>query len=121
MTFQTWIDSVLTTAPAKQFFRFMTNQGFSTEPEGVSLLQMLWFFKTSHGLPPWALGGSQANRVDGGTGFVALKMAEKLEGHIQYNEPVFKVIQQDGIVSIHTEKKIYKAKLVIVCILFSAT
>ncbi len=116
MTFQTWINSELTTFPAKQFFRFMTNQGFSTEPEQVSLLQMLWFFKTSHGLPPWALGGGQANRVEGGTGLVALKMAEKIQDKIKYKEPVFKIVQQDDFALIYTEKTIYKAKSVIVCV-----
>lgn len=115
MTFQTWLDSTLTALPAKQFFRFMTNQGFSTEPEQVSFLQMLWFFKTSHGLPPWALGGGQANRVDGGTALVALKMAERLQEQIRYKEPVVKIVQQDGFVSIHTDKNTYKAKAVIVC------
>ncbi|MES2199638.1 MAG: FAD-dependent oxidoreductase [Chlamydiota bacterium] len=116
MTFQTWLDSVLTTSPAKQFFRFMTNQGFSTEPEQISLLQMLWFFKTSHGLPPWAIGGGQANRVDGGTGLLALKMAERFQEQIRCNEPVLKILQDDDFVFIQTEKNVYKAKAAVVCI-----
>lgn len=115
MTFKTWIDENLTTFAAKQFFRFMTNQGFSTEPEQISLLQMLWFFKTSHGLPPWALGGAQANRVEGGTGLVAIKMAEKMQEHIKYGEVVIKIEQSETISTVYTEKKIYKAKSVIVC------
>ncbi len=116
ITFQTWIDAHLVTSPAKQFFRFMTNQGFSTEPEQVSLLQMLWFFKTSHGLPPWALGGSQANRVDGGTGLVALKMAEKIKDSIRFNEPVTKIVQGKDFSTVYTTKRSYKAKSVIVCV-----
>lgn len=116
MTFQTWLDEHLTKEPAKQFFRFMTNQGFSTEPEQISLLQMLWFFKTSHGLPPWALGGAQANRVDGGTGLVALKMGEKFADQIKYKETVVKIVQDDKISTVYTEKNSYVAKSVVVCV-----
>lgn len=116
MTFQTWIDAHLMSLPAKQFFRFMTNQGFSTEPEQVSLLQMLWFFKTSHGLPAWALGKGQANRVEGGTGLVAIKMAEKIKEHLHYNEPVIKIEQKEGFTLVHTENGIYKAKSAVICV-----
>lgn len=112
MTFQTWIDTHLTSFPAKQFFRFMTNQGFSTEPEQISLLQMLWFFKTSHGLPPWALGGAQANRVEGGTGLVAIKMGEKIQNQIRYNEKVLQINQEKTFCTVHTEKNTYQAKSV---------
>ncbi|MEI8301106.1 MAG: FAD-dependent oxidoreductase [Chlamydiota bacterium] len=116
MTFQTWLDTHLTTFAAKHFFRLMTNQGFSVEPEQISLLQMLWFFKTSHGLPPWALGGAQANRVDGGTGLVAEKMGQKLQEHIKYNERVIKITQDHTGSKVYTEKNIYQAKSVVVCV-----
>jgi monoamine oxidase len=76
---------------------------------------MLWFFKTSHGLPPWAIGGGQANRVDGGTGLVALKMAEKVQDKIRYKEPVLKIVQQDDFVFVYTDKGMYKARAVVVC------
>jgi monoamine oxidase len=116
MTFQTWLESHLTTFAAKKFFRLMTNQGFSVEPEQISLLQMLWFFKTSHGLPPWALGGAQANRVEGGTGLVAEKMGEKIQGHVKYNERVIKIIQDARGSTVYTDTNIYKAKSVVVCV-----
>jgi monoamine oxidase len=116
MTFQTWLDGHLVSQPAKQFFRFMTNQGFSVEPEQISLLQMLWFFKTSHGLPPWALGGAQANRIDGGTGLVAEKMAERMQEQLRLSEKVVKVEQKDGVCTVHTEKNTYQAKSVVLCV-----
>ncbi|MBX9923614.1 MAG: FAD-dependent oxidoreductase [Rhabdochlamydiaceae bacterium] len=116
MTFQSWIDGHVTSAAAKEFFRFMTNQGFSTEPEQVSLLQMLWFFKTSHGLPPWAIGGKQANRVKGGTGLVAIKMAEKLKEPVRYDERVIKISQSAENITVFTEKNIFSAKSAIVAI-----
>ncbi len=115
-TFQSWIDCNIKSSAAKQFFRFMTNQGFSTEPEQISFLQMLWFFKTSHGLPSWALGGAQANRVDGGTQLVAERLALKLEGIIKYDEKVISIEQNDDEVQVITENNAFRAKRVIVCI-----
>jgi monoamine oxidase len=116
MTFQSWLNQNLATQAAKDFFRFMTNQGFSTEPEQISLLQMLWFFKTSHGLPPWALGGAQANRVDGGTQLVAIKMAEPFSQQIKFHERVLKIKQEGNRVVVYTENDEFQAKCIVVCI-----
>ncbi|MFI5457502.1 MAG: hypothetical protein ACHRXM_18825 [Isosphaerales bacterium] len=63
MTFESWLNSRLKTKVARQFLTLMTNQAYSAEPGEISLLQMLWFLKTSHGLPGWALGGPQASRT----------------------------------------------------------
>lgn len=116
ITFRTWIENHLTADAAKEFFRLMTNQGFSTEPEQISLLQMLWFFQTSHGLPPWAMGGAQANRVEGGTGLLAIKMAETLKSPIQYEERVHTIIQNENGVKVLTDKETFLASHVIVAI-----
>ncbi|WP_406698018.1 hypothetical protein V5E97_04105 [Singulisphaera sp. Ch08] len=47
-------------------------------PTKSRILQMLWFIKTSHGVPGWALSGLQANRIDGGTGLLSERMAQEL-------------------------------------------
>lgn len=115
-TFQTWLDKTLQSPLAKQFFRLMANQGFSTEPEQISLLQMLWFFKTSHGIPRWAIGGPQANRIEGGSQLLAEKMAERLRDKILYDHPVRGVEQLENEVRVHTAAETFKAQSVVVCV-----
>ena len=116
ITFQSWLDDSLQTAVAKDFFRFMVNQGFSTEPSEISLLQMLWFLKTSHGLPAWAIGGSQASRVVGGTQLVAERIAEVLGERVLANQPVVSIMQHDARVTVVTYDQTYHADAVIVCV-----
>ncbi len=114
MTFESWIQDHLHSSAAQQFFRFIVNQGFSTEPEDISVLQMVWFFKTSHGLPPWAMGGPQANRIDGGTQLAAIKMGEKLP--IQFQERVIQIVQTEVGVEVVTTRRIYKAQRAVVSV-----
>ncbi len=114
ITFQSWLENELTENVAKQFFRFMTNQGFSTEPEQISLLQMLYFLKTSHGLPPWATGGAQAFRVNGGTQLVAERLAEKLGDRLKLNSPVFEIKQNEKEVLVKTSEMVFHAKAAII-------
>ncbi|MFZ4099258.1 MAG: flavin monoamine oxidase family protein [Chlamydiia bacterium] len=116
MTFQSWLNEALTTDLAKTFFRLMVNQGFSTEPEQISLLQMLWFLQTSHGVPPWASGGSQPLRVEGGTQGVAIRLAEKLGKALVMGQPVTAVQQDEQGVVVTTPSKSYRADAVVICV-----
>ena len=116
ITFESWLEQTLKTQIAKDFFKFMINQGFSTEPEQISLLQALWFFKTSHGLPVWALGGAQAYRIVGGTQLLAEQIANYLGNTIIYEEPVVSIDQNNDIVTVRTTKNVYSAQAVIVCV-----
>lgn len=116
LTFQSWLNENLVTKLGKEFFRLMTNQGFSTEPEQISLLQMLWFLRTSHGIPGWALGGAQSNRVLGGTQRVAEVLADRFEERMLFNEKVIEIEQTANEVRVHTDVDIYRAKAVIVCV-----
>lgn len=116
ITFHSWLSSHLQSNPAKDFFRFMTNQAFSTEPTQISLLQMLWFLKTSHGLPSWAIGGGQANRIEGGTQLLADRLASRLDDKISFYEKVIKIHQDVEKVIVQTENRTFQALFVIVCL-----
>lgn len=116
LTFQTWLEATQPSLLVRNFFRFMTNQGFSTDPEEISLLQMLWFLNTSHGLPPWAVGGPQSYRIRGGTQLLAMRLAEKISGKILFNEPVLSIEQKNDRVWVHTLEKHYEAQAAIVCL-----
>lgn len=116
MTFHSWLENNLRNEAAKQFFRFMTNQGFSTEPEQISLLQMLWFLKTSHGIPSWALGGGQANRIVGGTQLVARRLGDLLGDRIKFEERVVGIEQDENQVRVFTKKNLYQSRAVIISI-----
>lgn len=115
ITFQTWLNENLKTKPGKNFFRFLTNQGFSTEPEQISLLQMLWFLRTSHGLPSWALGGPQPNRVNGGTQLVAERLAAYFDDKILFDEKVIEIEQDAREVRVQTDIDVFHARVAIVC------
>lgn len=116
ITFHSWLERYLKSAVAKQFFRAMTNQGFSTEPEQISLLQMLWFLKSSHGIPKWTIGGSQPRRIVGGTQQVAERLASRLSGKISLYERVVKIQQAKDKVFVHTDRDTFFARFAIVCV-----
>jgi monoamine oxidase len=116
VTFQSWIDGRLGSPPGRAFFRFLTNQAFSTEPGQISLLQMLWFLQTSHGLPAWAIGGPQANRVVGGTQLVAERLAEQLGEAVHLQQAVRSVEQNDQGVRVESAQGNYRARAAIVCL-----
>ena len=116
MTFQTWIDGRHLSRPSQDFFQFLTNQAYSTEPGEISLLQMLWFLKTTHGLPAWALGGPQANRVKGGTQLVAERLAERLGDAIHLGQVVRGIEQDAQGVCVRTDDTTYRARAAIVCL-----
>jgi len=116
ITFETWLNVRLRTPTAKDFFRFLTNQAYSTEPGQISLLQMLWFLQTTHGLPAWALGGAQANRVEGGTGLVAQRLAESLGDVIHLRQAVRSIEQSAAGVRVVTADGEFRARAAIVCL-----
>lgn len=115
LTFQSWLDSKLQTWQAKKFFRFMVNQGLATEPTQISMLQMLWSLKTSHGIPTWTLGHSQLYRLRGGTQLLAEKIAERLGDRLICGTPVTAIDYSDGDVHIHTQQHTYRAGAAIIC------
>src|SRR5262249_54870232 len=82
----------------------------------ISLLQMLWFLQTSHGLPAWALGGAQANRVDGGTQLVASGLADRLGEAVRLGQIVQGIEQTAVGVRVQTADREYQARAVIVCL-----
>jgi monoamine oxidase len=116
VTFQSWIDSRSRSQPAGEFLRLLTNQGFSTEPGQISLLQMLWFLQTGHGLPAWAIGGAQANRVEGGTQLVAERLAEGLGPVVRLGQAVRSVHQDAHEVRVQTAAGEHRARAAIVCL-----
>ncbi len=108
LTFQSWIEARIDSQVGREFFRFLTNQAFSTEAEQISLLQMLWFAQTSHGLPPWALGGAQANRVAGGTQLVAERLAASLGNVVHLRQVVREIEQDERSVGVRTADAVYR-------------
>jgi monoamine oxidase len=116
LTFQSWIEAHVASQAGREFFRFLTNQAYATEPEQISLLQMLWFAQTSHGLPPWALGGAQANRVADGTQLVAERLAERLGSVVHLRQAVREIEQDDKGVLVRTPGGTYRARAAIVCL-----
>lgn len=116
ITFQSWLETRVQSDMGREFFKFLTNQAYSTEPGQVSLLQMLWFIQTSHGLPPWAIGGAQANRVAGGTQLVAQRLAERLGEALHLNQAVQAIVQTEAGVCVETGERDYFAQTAIVCL-----
>ncbi|AGA24729.1 flavin monoamine oxidase family protein [Singulisphaera acidiphila] len=116
ITFASWLDGRIKTRPARQFINFMTNQAFSTEPDEISLLQMLWFIKTSHGVPGWALGGPQANRIDGGTGLLAERMSQELGQDVSLGQVAQSIRQDERSVSVVTNQGTFRARATLICL-----
>ncbi|APW61092.1 flavin monoamine oxidase family protein [Paludisphaera borealis] len=116
LMFESWLGDRLKTSAALRFLTLMTNQAFSVEPSEISFLQMLWFLKTSHGLPGWALGGPQADRVDGGTGLLGERLAKLLGDDVRVGRAVRSVTQDDRTVSVDTAQGSFRARAAVVCL-----
>jgi monoamine oxidase len=116
ITFESWLEARIKNPTARRFLALMINQGYSVEPAELSLLQFLWFLKTSHGLPAWALGGAQADRIDGGTGLLAERLARPLESDLRLGQAAASLRQDSTSVTVTSENGDFHARQALVCL-----
>lgn len=95
---------------------------FGAEPRDVSLLYTLFYIAASgNEQNPGTFernfntrGGAQAQRFVGGSQLVPLRMAQALGRRIWLKQPVRRIVQTRGGVTVHTDKYAFQGKQVIV-------
>uniref|UniRef100_A0A8C9WCU6 Amine oxidase n=1 Tax=Scleropages formosus TaxID=113540 RepID=A0A8C9WCU6_SCLFO len=104
MTMKELIDKVCWTRTAKDFARLFVNVNVTSEPHEVSALWFLWYIKLCGGTKRIfsTSNGGQERKFVGGSGQISEKIAEQLKGSVKLKQPVVRVSQHPGGVSVET-------------------
>ena len=91
---------------------------FCYDLEETSLLHLLFLVRAHNGLNTLLSieGGTQENLVSGGTGTIALRLAERLGDRIRLREPVRSIAQADGRVTVRSDNLVVEAARAIVAV-----
>ncbi len=89
-TFATWLRRHLHTAGGRAFMRLVTQAVFAAEPEELSALWVCSYLAAAGGLDALINtgGGAQQDRIVGGSGRIALSLAEQLGDRVILDAPV---------------------------------
>jgi monoamine oxidase len=120
MTAETWAEQNLSHADARSVFALIVEAVLSVEPRDVSWLYFLAYVHAAGGVNALVAnagaGGAQDFRVHGGTQGIAVAMARALHGRVLLGQPVTRIDQGKGGVTVHTEALAVHAKRAIVAI-----
>ncbi|WP_392565369.1 FAD-dependent oxidoreductase [Utexia brackfieldae] len=119
-TFASWLQRESATPQAASFVaRVLAGGLLATDAAECSVLQMLFYIKSGHGITSLTgvQGGAQQDRVMGGLEYIADKMAEDFgEENILFSHPVRRIIYHDDHVEVVTDRDRYFAKRAILAI-----
>jgi monoamine oxidase len=97
-----WLDAARVEGAAREVHDTLWQDGFSVEPERISMLHMLWAAPRAGGVLA-AIRDTVGYHVDGGTQSVANALAERLGPRLELGKPVIRVEQDDDEVCVTTE------------------
>jgi monoamine oxidase len=103
---------------ARFLFDLAIQSVFAADARDISLLHMLFYFHSGHGVINLTstAGGAQDSRFHGGSQLVSIKMAERLGKRVVLGAPVRKITQDSGGVTVDTDGGTWQAKRVIVAV-----
>ncbi len=116
-TFETWIRRNLRTETGRDYFRVVTEAVFSAESGNLSALHALFYAHSGTDLEGLLSTdrGAQQDRIVGGSIRISETMAEGLGDRVRLDQPVRRVAQGDGGVSVTTRGgEVFEADRVIV-------
>lgn len=116
-TFETWIRRNLRTETGRAYFRVATEAVFSAESGNLSALHALFYAHSGTDLEGLLStdGGAQQDRIVGGSIRISETMAEGLGDRVRLGQPVRRIEQGDGSVSVTTRGgEVFEADRVIV-------
>jgi monoamine oxidase len=120
MTVATWSEQNLSRPDARSLLALIVQAVLSVEPRDVSWLYFLAYVHAAGGLNPLVAnagaGGAQDFRVHGGTQGIAIAAARSLPGRVLLGQPVTRIVQTRGGVTVHTDALAVSAKRAIVAI-----
>jgi monoamine oxidase len=106
-----WMHHNMGSATARDFLKLASEAIWAADPSEISLLHALFYIKSGRDLDTLMniKNGAQAQRVSGGLGAAALKMADLLGASIKLNSPVLNISQSDSGVEITGQGFSYQA------------
>ena len=117
-TIQSWMDANMTHPGAKDTMTLAIEAVYSAGPQDLSVLHHLFYSRsgTSFLTLISTEGGAQADRFDGGAGLVAEKVAEQLGDSLRLDQPVRRIMQTNGDISVEGDGFRYAGKRVVVTV-----
>jgi len=117
-TFATWIENNVRTKRGRAYYDNAVQTVFGTEPDNLSLLHTLFYVRSGGG---WdhllcTRGGAQQDRIVGGAQSMALRLAESLGDAVQLNEPVRRIVEQHGRLTLVSDVRRVQARFAVVAI-----
>jgi len=117
-TFASWISGNTETPEAATLLEIATEAVWAAEPADLSLLHVLFTLAAAGSFA--SLTGTQheggADRIVGGTQLLAIRLAERLESPILFEQPVRRIDHGDDGVVVHSDGARVKARAVVVSI-----
>lgn len=104
MTLQEFYDTHCQTDEGHEFLQANCQSNVSSDPSQISLLWYLLYLRSTGGNTKiWNVtNGGQEKKFEGGTMQMSEKMANKLEGKVRLNQPVYSIQQKNGKVRVQT-------------------
>lgn len=118
-TFESWLRRTCITARGRDFFHVVTEAVFATLPANLSLLHALFYAASGGGLENLitTAGGAQQDRVRGGMGQLARRLAAHLPDQVvRLEQPVRAIRQTETGVAVVTDDGEHTAGRVIVAV-----
>jgi monoamine oxidase len=115
-TFESWVRKACFTERGRDFFRIVTEAVWATLPANLSLLHALFYTKSAGSLETLITtsGGAQQDRVVGGMGQLAQRLAAGLT--VVLNAPVRRIVQDADGVAVHTDTDVHHGQRVVVAV-----
>jgi monoamine oxidase len=103
-TVASWLDKTLPDPDAQRAMRTLIGAVFSSEPEDISMLHLLFYARSGRSLMHLLMteGGAQQDRFDGGSQLVALCVADQLGERVRLSAPVHSISQDAASVKVST-------------------
>jgi monoamine oxidase len=115
ITFAKWLRQNVEHESARKFVATEVGSVPSASPEEISVLQLCWLIKACHGIDQ-LFGDAQADRVIGGTQFVARRLAAKLGKDLKVGQPVRRIDWNDKGAVVHADGLSVEARHVVIAI-----
>jgi monoamine oxidase len=116
MTLESWLRRHMRTRLGRDFFRGICASIFCAEAQEVSLLHFLFYVHSGNSIEHLLRlkGGAQESRVVGGTGRLAMALADRLGDVVKTSCPVRLIRQDEAGVTVVTDHGSHRAERVIV-------
>jgi monoamine oxidase len=118
-TFESWLRRTCRTERGRDFFRTACEAVFATTPANISLLHALFYAASGGSLETLisTRGGAQQDRVVGGMGQLAQRLAAHLGPDVvRLSEPVRAIDQDETGVRVHTDRGTHLAARVVIAV-----